>query len=152
MSLSWDVRSLGRARRRALAVAGRAAAGGRFGDLAFFDELFEFRAALDEFERALFLHDLGGVAGEVAALAHRPDETCALHAPAEFPDGRERILGARLADLCINAHVAALYHGAYEITIFPTPRESTAFLKAESRKLFYACASVLNPVTRWRLR
>ena len=135
MSLSWDVRSLGRARRRALTVAVRAAAGCRLGDLAFFDELFEFRAALDEFERALLLHYLRGVAGEVAALAHRPDESCALHTPAEFPDSSERVLRARLRDLCINAHERGEYHG-----------------NAGMQSLTYACVSVLNPVTLWRLR
>src|SRR3989344_2495138 len=71
-----------------------------------------------------------GVAGEVAALAHRPDESGALHAPAEFPDSSERVLRARLRDLCINAHERGEYHG-----------------NAGMQSLTYACSSALNPVT-----
>src|SRR3989338_9209613 len=107
-SLSRDGRAFpeaGRWRRFALdRETGPAASRRGLRDLALFDEPLVFRPALQELQRALFLHDLRGAAGEVAAAAPRLPEARALHAPAEFPDGRKRALASALLHFRIDAH------------------------------------------------
>lgn len=76
-----------------------------FGDLTFFDELFEFGAALQEFESALFLDRLGGVADVVAATAYGAYQSGALDLAAEFTNGRKRAFAARFRDFCVYRHV-----------------------------------------------
>src|ERR1700690_1397485 len=66
----------------------------RLGHLALFDELFVLRAALDHLERALFLDYLGRAAREVALAADGAHEARALHASAEFTNGRKRAFAA----------------------------------------------------------
>jgi len=77
-----------------------------FDNLSFLHEALVVGAALDEFERSLFLHDLGGAAGEVASSAHRAHQARALHAAGEFANGRKRALVAAFLYLCVYRHVA----------------------------------------------
>lgn len=55
-------------------------------ELAQLDELLDFLAALDDFERLLAAHLLGLHAQEVAARTHARKEPCALHALLEAAD------------------------------------------------------------------
>jgi len=90
-------------------------AGLGFGDLSFFDQLLEFRAALDQFECALFLDDLGSIAGVVAASANGFNQAGALHAAAEFANSGKRRFAAAFLDFCVyGRHVAKSLPHAWE--------------------------------------
>ena len=81
---------------------------GRFGHFTLLDELLVFRAALDEFERALLFDDLRGITRKVPAIAHRLHEARALHAPTEFSDSRKCGLIPAFVHFRVDTHVAGV--------------------------------------------
>ena len=79
-------------------------------NLTLFDELFVFGATLYHLECALFLDDFRGTAREIALSADSPDQARALHAAAEFANGRKRAFVAAFRYFCVDGHERRVYH------------------------------------------